>query len=124
MDSSTRPFVNTWQNDDAAAGAVVELQDIYIYFFFFKKKEEEYFQSRIVTTRHSRMYIYLSYSGDRRREVVIRFESTCIIILQSHMGLFYSFSFYKFYKYIRNQATHHEFRFTEFILIQINKVTS
>jgi len=36
------------------------------------------------------------------------------------MGLFYIFSFYKFYEYIRNQATHHEFRFTEFILIQIN----
>lgn len=93
------------------------------YFFFLKKREEEYCQSRIVT-RHSRMYIYLSYSGDRRREVIIRFESTYIIILKSHMGIFCMFSFYKFYEYIRHQATLHEFRFTEFIPTRINKVAS
>ncbi len=40
MDSSTRPFVNTWQNDDAAAGAVVELQDIYIYIFSLEKRKK------------------------------------------------------------------------------------
>lgn len=120
MDGSTRPFVNTWQNDDAAVGSAVELQDI----FFLKKREEEYYQSRIATTRHSGMYIYLSYSGDRRREVIIRFESTYIIILKSHMGIFCIFSLYKFYEYIRHQATLHEFRFTEFIPTRINKVAS